>query len=1073
MNPLCSRILPVAALFLLPLQAAWARYDLPALEQVEKKVQAVADKARPCVVGIMHGEGKGVAMGTGTIIAKNGLVLTAAHVVDESEVVSVLFPDGKTGHAKVLGLNYTRDVALCMITEPGEYPFMELGDTKDLKEGDMVVAMGHPGGFDPKRQPPVRFGRVFEFGHADYIRSDCALVGGDSGGPLFDLDGKVIGVNANVSTDMSMNNDAPAEAVRKDWDRMIAGERIGKNPLKVETSLTPEELAGLDLGNFRHRVQAEAVANNGKMSLEPKEVAKWLKEYGMKAEKVDAMDPDAISAFTSKALEGMARAGIDESKLPNLTEQELAGLDLKKFVHGLVEYGMKNGGKLEVPPSEVAKWLREDGMNDERVKAMSDADLVAFVQKSLGSVGKVSANAGLPPLTKGMPTKEELAGLDLKRLHEVLQTEGKKNGGHFSATAAAIAQAFLDAGMSSERVQALGDEDRTEMLRRILASPDFKGGFAVGAENARKTAKKEGDQKSDSKADADLAGLDMEKFRKNIHDEGMKNGGKLEATAANIKQWFLDAGMKEERLKAMADKDAITLMQKVLSGSVTASSKSASAETKEANGDLAGLDVEKFRKRIQEEGMKNGGKLEMTPTGIKQWFLDAGMKEERIKGMADNDAVTLMQKLLSGGETGNSKTASAETKAAEGDLAGLDVEKFRKAITDEGMKNGGKVEATPSKITGWLRDAGMKEDRLKAMSDVDLAELAQKVLKGASNMETVTADQAQGGNYFQFKAVAEQDKEIVEAITPSLAKVQPSTVSLMDGDKTLALGTIVRSNGFILTKQSEIAKAKNGLKVRLADGRTLPAVPVQQFEDHDLALVKVAADSLPAVTLPESQEPIAPGSFLFTPGTQADAVMLAMGVVSVKERPLKESGGYIGISMAEAKNGVGIGEVTAEGPAAKAGLQKDDLILSIDGHEFHELAELSKYVRSLKPGDKAQVKYRRGEGEKSAELAVGDRWKMPTAEGKPNPMTAIGTQVSDKWTGFPLIFQHDQPLKPEQCGSAIVDLHGRVVGFNIARVDRVETYAIPAGTVASLLKPLDFDALEKKAAESASAPSKS
>jgi S1-C subfamily serine protease len=61
-----------------------------------------------------------------------------------------------------------------------------------------------------------------------------------------------------------------------------------------------------------------------------------------------------------------------------------------------------------------------------------------------------------------------------------------------------------------------------------------------------------------------------------------------------------------------------------------------------------------------------------------------------------------------------------------------------------------------------------------------------------------------------------------------------------------------------------------------------------------------------------------------------------------------------------------------------------------------------------------------------------------------------------------MIFQHDQPLNPEDCGSVLVDLHGEVVGVNIARVSRVDTYAIPADFVARLLKTVDFDALKEK-----------
>jgi S1-C subfamily serine protease len=69
--------------------------------------------------------------------------------------------------------------------------------------------------------------------------------------------------------------------------------------------------------------------------------------------------------------------------------------------------------------------------------------------------------------------------------------------------------------------------------------------------------------------------------------------------------------------------------------------------------------------------------------------------------------------------------------------------------------------------------------------------------------------------------------------------------------------------------------------------------------------------------------------------------------------------------------------------------------------------------------------------------------------------------VSDRRSGFPVIFQHDQPLKPSECGSILIDLHGAVIGVNVARDSRIGTYAIPAKTVAELLEGVDFPALEK------------
>jgi serine protease Do len=375
----------------------------------------------------------------------------------------------------------------------------------------------------------------------------------------------------------------------------------------------------------------------------------------------------------------------------------------------------------------------------------------------------------------------------------------------------------------------------------------------------------------------------------------------------------------------------------------------------------------------------------------------------------------------------------------------------------------------------------MSEKRVKAMNAAALMEFMRKALSGIAEMvETVdplddsaTPKMTDGESSKVLGALAEQDQEILAAVKPSLDRITPTVVSLMDGRKTLALGNVIRDNGFILTKHSEIAKTKGTLRARLSDGRDFTAVEVQQFPEYDLALVKIAANSLPAITVPELDRPLTPGSLLFTPSGSAKESMLAMGVVSVKDRSLKESGGYLGVGLNEVNGGVEIGEVVPGGPAAKAGLQRKDQILSIDDLQFHKSLELGKHIRSLKPQAHVQLKYRRGNDEKTVEVTLGDRSNLPGRIAHTDRAARLGTEISERRGGYPLIFQHDQPLNPEDCGSVIVDLHGGIAGVNIARVGRVDTYAIPSGTVAGLLKLVNFDELEKKATAALENPPKS
>jgi serine protease Do len=191
---------------------------------------------------------------------------------------------------------------------------------------------------------------------------------------------------------------------------------------------------------------------------------------------------------------------------------------------------------------------------------------------------------------------------------------------------------------------------------------------------------------------------------------------------------------------------------------------------------------------------------------------------------------------------------------------------------------------------------------------------------------------------------------------------------------------------------------------------------------------------------------------------------VAMGVASVPNRGLRETGGYMGIGLNQTNDGVEISEAVADGPAAKAGLHKGDLILAVNDKLFREATDLSQQIRTFKSGDKVQVKYRRGTEEKMADVTLGDRAKLVKRDAH-SAALAIGTDVSEVRSGYPVVFQHDQPLKPQECGGVVLNLHGEVVGINIARAGRVDTYAIPAKTVAELLKTVNFGALEIQAAD--------
>jgi serine protease Do len=227
---------------------ALARQPVGSIEEVrklEKQIAAVAEKGMKSTVALIA-EATG-ASGSGVVASADGLIFTAAHVIEGVEEVQVVFPDGKQVKGKVLGANLSKDIGLVKIVDEGPWPYMERGESKPLEAGDWVIAMGHSTGFDPARTPPVRFGRVVSDGPGNFMTTDCTLIGGDSGGPLFDLDGRIVGINSSIGFALKNNNHAGVDGFKDDWDRLIAGEVWGE--LEMNPMLNQERpVMGINFG---------------------------------------------------------------------------------------------------------------------------------------------------------------------------------------------------------------------------------------------------------------------------------------------------------------------------------------------------------------------------------------------------------------------------------------------------------------------------------------------------------------------------------------------------------------------------------------------------------------------------------------------------------------------------------------------------------------------------------------------------------------------------------------------------------------------------------------------------------
>jgi serine protease Do len=214
-----QRVEPLPAVFDKPVPEGVD--DLKAIQQQVKKI---VDKVMPCTVCLQIG----ASQGSGVIINKEGYILTAAHVSGEAgRAVRIILHDGRLLKGTTLGGNVGIDSGLVKITTEGaEFPSVGVGRSADVKQGQWVVAIGHPGGYQTGRQPVVRVGRLLETS-LKALRTDCTLVGGDSGGPLFDMNGRVIGIHSRIAKNITANIHVPVDTFTDTWDRLAAGEVFG------------------------------------------------------------------------------------------------------------------------------------------------------------------------------------------------------------------------------------------------------------------------------------------------------------------------------------------------------------------------------------------------------------------------------------------------------------------------------------------------------------------------------------------------------------------------------------------------------------------------------------------------------------------------------------------------------------------------------------------------------------------------------------------------------------------------------------------------------------------------------
>ncbi|MDG1512636.1 MAG: trypsin-like peptidase domain-containing protein [Mariniblastus sp.] len=199
------------------------------LRQMETRFAEVSERVKAATVNIQMSQ----SQGSGVVVSSDGYILTAAHVIgDPNQSAKITFlndldEDGKPkvvfARAETLGIDRGIDSGMLKIVEKkgeeNDFPYIDIAISAELNEGQWVMAVGHPGGLDKARGMVTRIGRILS-ASSRVIRTDCTLVGGDSGGPLIDMNGDLIGIHSRIGSELVDNLHVPADVYSENWDSL-------------------------------------------------------------------------------------------------------------------------------------------------------------------------------------------------------------------------------------------------------------------------------------------------------------------------------------------------------------------------------------------------------------------------------------------------------------------------------------------------------------------------------------------------------------------------------------------------------------------------------------------------------------------------------------------------------------------------------------------------------------------------------------------------------------------------------------------------------------------------------------
>lgn len=269
-----------------------------------------------------------------------------------------------------------------------------------------------------------------------------------------------------------------------------------------------------------------------------------------------------------------------------------------------------------------------------------------------------------------------------------------------------------------------------------------------------------------------------------------------------------------------------------------------------------------------------------------------------------------------------------------------------------------------------------------------------------------------------------------------------SALLFNEKDHPVITVTWVGEEGYFLTKASEVPTL-NKFKIKFGTV-SAPVREVHREVSQDLLLGQaLGLAKVPSLDFVSSKN-LTFGQWISSPTC---AKNLKIGVISAKRRTIKGMGAAIGIRMDDLSKagitGVHVVGVAEQSPAEAAGLKSGDFLLELDGQKIRDFRRVNELISKRQPGDEITLLVLRGKIQRAMKVRLASRTKVLANWGGED---FANGGISIRTDNFPAVLQHDIPLVPADMGGPVFDLTGKAVGINIARVDRVTTFALPGET---------------------------